>query len=698
MRKIILLLAVVTCMTRAIAQEISSWNVYPSYMIATQNVTTGSYVFGLMNGNLLRYDTDDQTVVTYNRLEHLSDVGISHIAWCEEAKNLVIVYSNGNIDMMDLKENVWNLDDLKKSSLTNKGINGVCIDGTTAYVCTGFGFVEVDVAQHVILDTYVLGRNTTGVKLTDEYLYLCDGGRVLSCPAKANWKISTNWKVSTDYVPADIAYAPTEYNPAGGLYWHSDGLKGLNGYSKQGGEYVHASGPIQPNSPMRDLFYRMHYVGNRLLVAGGINTSFSIYNPTAAMIYENGVWSYMDESPLSELDSRISPYNTTHFVQDPTDDSHHFSSPYRTGLFEYRDRKLVKIYNSDNSPLRSILPDKPNYYNYTCAVALNFDGEGNLWMANQETDTIMRVLTPEGKWHALYYEAIDGTPNAFDYLFSTSGINFLVAHRDRGRGFFGFTTNGTLNTTADDRHILRTTITNEDGTQYTPDRFYCMTEDLDGQIWCGTNLGLFVIEDPTTYFNDDFTFLQIKIPRNDGSGLADYLLSGVDVSCVAVDGANRKWIGTATSGIYLVSADGLETTHHFTTDNSPILSNSIQCIVVNPDNGEVLIGTDSGLCSYMGNATEPEEQLDYDNILAYPNPVGPDYQGMVTIDGLTDNAEVKICSSTGQLINSGRSNGGRFTWNLKTKQGRRVSSGVYNVIANTAGGKNAIVTRIVVIK
>ena len=416
------------------------------------------------------------------------------------------------------------------------------------------------------------------------------------------------------------------------------------------------------------------------------------------MIYENGVWSYMDESPLSELDSRISPYNTTHFVQDPTDDSHHFSSPYRTGLFEYRDRKLVKIYNSDNSPLRSILPDKPNYYNYTCAVALNFDGEGNLWMANQETDTIMRVLTPEGKWHALYYEAIDGTPNAFDYLFSTSGINFLIAHRDRGRGFFGFTTNGTLNTTADDRHILRTTITNEDGTQYTPDRFYCMTEDLDGQIWCGTNLGLFVIEDPTTYFNDDFTFLQIKIPRNDGSGLADYLLSGVDVSCVAVDGANRKWIGTATSGIYLVSADGLETIHHFTTDNSPILSNSIQCIVVNPDNGEVLIGTDSGLCSYMGNATEPEEQLDYDNILAYPNPVGPDYQGMVTIDGLTNNAEVKICSSTGQLINSGRSNGGRFTWNLKTKQGRRVSSGVYNVIANTAGGKNAIVTRIVVIK
>lgn len=698
MRKIILLLAVLAHAAAAIAQEIGSWRVYPSYMNATQNVTADSYVFALMNGNLLRYDTDDQTVETYNRLEHLSDTGIAYIAYSEQAKTLVIIYANGNIDLMDLNNNVWNLNDLKQSTLNNKGINGVCIDGTTAYVCTGFGFLEVDIAQHVILDTYVLGRYTTGVKLTDEYLYLCDGGRVLSCPASANWKISTNWKVSTDYLPADIAYAPTEYNPAGGLFWHSDGQKGLNGYSKQGDTYVHAYGPIQPNSPVHDLFYRMHYAGNRLLVSGGINTNYAIYNPTAAMIYEDGEWSYLDESPLSELNPRIIPYNTTHLVQDPTDDTHHFSSPYRSGLFEYRNGKLVKVYNSDNSPLRSMRPLNSNYYNYTSAVALNFDGEGNLWMANQETDTIMRVLTPEGKWHSLYYAEIDSTPNVFDYLFSTSGVNFLVSNRMDGRGFFGFTTNGTLNTTSDDKHILRKDITNEDGTSYKPDRFYCMAEDLDGQIWCGTNLGLFVIEDPTTYFNDDFTFLQIKIPRNDGSGLADYLLSGVDVTCVTVDGANRKWIGTSTSGIYLVSPDGLETIHHFTTSNSPIISNNIQCVVVNPATGEVMIGTDAGLCSYMGDATEAEEQLDYGNTIAYPNPVGPNHQGVVTIDGLTHNTEVKICSSTGQLISSGRSNGGRFTWNLKTKQGRRVSSGVYNVIANTEDGKKAIVTRIVVIK
>lgn len=685
-------------MGAAIAQETGSWKVYPSYMNATQNVTAGNYVFGLMNGNLLRYDTDDQTVETYSRMEYLSDAGISCIAYCEEAKTLVIVYSNGNIDLMDLDNNVWNLDALKQSTLANKTINGVCIQGTTAFVCTEFGFLQVDVAQRAIADTYNLGRSVSGVKLGDQYIYISIASNVLRCPLTGNWKIPERWALTTDYTADQVRFTRTKYNPAGGLLWNSDGLEGLNGYQKQGDEYVRVSGPIQPNSPVRDLFYRMHYAGKRLLVAGGINTYLQIYKPITAMIYEDGVWSYMTEPQFSERFPDISPNNTTHFVQDPTDDTHHYASPYRSGLFEYVDGKLVKIYNRDNSPLCSILPDDPGYNNLTCAVALNFDGEGNLWMGNQQTDTIVRVLTPEGKWHALYYPEVANTPLVYDYLFSSSGINFMVSYADKNHGFFAFTTNGTLNTTADDRHILRRTITNEDGTSYNPDRFYCMTEDLEGQIWCGTNLGLFVIEDPTTYFNDDFTFLQIKIPRNDGSGLADYLLSGVDINCVTVDHANRKWIGTATSGLYLVSPDGQETIHHFTTENSPLISNVIQCVAINPTTGEVLIGTDSGLCSFMGDATEPQDELDYDNITAYPNPVGPDFRGVVTIDGLTDNAEVKICSSTGQLINSGRSNGGRFTWNLKTKQGRRVSSGVYNVIANTANGKKAIVTRIVVIK
>ncbi len=696
MQKLLSLLLAYAIVFSLHAQSIGEWQVYPAYTIATANLTVGSRVYALMDGNLLQYDTDDQSVFTYNRLEHLNDVRITHINYSQNAKMLILAYENCNIDLMDLEDNVYNLADLKNSIMPNKTINAVVVEGNTAYICTGFGFLTIDMQERVIRNTYNLGQSITGIKITDSNIYASTAKSVLSCPVNGNWQMAGNWTESKDYTVAQVKYTAPEYNEAGGLYWHSDGLDGLRGYKKESdGTYTLATGSIQPNSPVRDLFYRMQYVGDRLLVSGGINTPYPIYNPATAMYYEGGKWTNFEEVTYKEKYPKLNHWNTTHLVQDPLDDTHHYASPYRTGLYEFRDAKFVGLYNSENSPIQQI----SNYgLNYNSAVALQFDGEGNLWMANQQTDTIIRILTPEGKWHKLYYKDIAETPNVYDYLFTSSGVNFLVSYRMTNRGFFGFTTNGTLENTADDKHKLRTEIINEDGTKYTPDGFYCMTEDFDGQVWCGTNLGLFVVEDPTTYFDDNFTFLQIKIPRNDGSGLADYLLSGVGITSIAVDGANRKWIGTAGSGIYLVSPDGLETIHHFQTDNSPLLSDNIQCIAVHPTTGLVMIGTDKGLCSYMSDAAEAQEELNSDNITAYPNPVRPDYNGVVTIDGLTMDAEVKICSSTGQLINSGRSNGGRFTWNCRTKGGRRVSSGVYNVIANTSDGKKAIVARIVVIK
>ncbi|MDE5788127.1 MAG: Por secretion system protein, partial [Bacteroidaceae bacterium] len=310
----------------------------------------------------------------------------------------------------------------------------------------------------------------------------------------------------------------------------------------------------------------------------------------------------------------------------------------------------------------------------------------------------IRILQPSGKWLSLYYGEIQGIKTPDDYLFTTSGVKFLISRRMDGRGFFGFHTNGTLNNVRDDKHRLITTLVNQDGTSYTPDRFYCMAEDLDGRVWCGTLLGLFVINDPTKFFDSDFAFEQIKIARNDGSGLADYLLSGVSVTCIAVDGANRKWIGTESNGLYLVSADGQEMIHHFETENTPLLSNTIQSIAIHPTTGMVMIGTDKGLCSYVSDATEAETELRGEDVIVYPNPVRPDYTGPIAVRGLVMDSEVKICSSTGQLVWSGTSQGGTFTWNGCNKQGKRVASGVYHVIANTPDGHKAVVGRIAVIK
>ena len=169
------------------------------------------------------------------------------------------------------------------------------------------------------------------------------------------------------------------------------------------------------------------------------------------------------------------------------------------------------------------------------------------------------------------------------------------------------------------------------------------------------------------------------------------------MTCIAVDGANRKWIGT-TSGVYLVSADGLETIYHFTVDNSPLISNNINSIAIDPATGRVMIATDKGLVAYNNDASEPEESLEKSGVLAYPNPVKPDYNGYITIKGLTANSSVKITSSNGQLITSDTSNGGIFTWNGRNKQGKRVASGVYSVMATDEEGKESVVTKIIMIR
>lgn len=752
------------------AQLLGEWKAYPSYQNATKNFVAGSCVYGLMYGNLLRYDTEDGSVKLYDSVDDLNDVRISQMAYSKEAKCFVLVYENENIDLLGLDDNVRNISALKDKAIDSKSVNSVMVQGEQAYLSTDFGFLIMDLKQGVILETYRLGVAVDAVTVVDSVAWIGTSKGLYTSSLnstqiynQSNWHKRSgagNWAVlepSSEGVYAmnkngvfcfdKVAYKTIKNGTfnylrffddgricfgnasqvnivaedgnlktytfgnawkdvslgKSGIFWASEGEDGLKPYKLNEEAFVSGNECIQPNSPRRDLFYRMHYDtdgngGCRLLVAGGINTYQAIFNPATAMMYDGETWSYLDEKKPAEDYPDLWHWNTTDIVQDPSDANHHFASPYRTGLYEYRDGKFVGLYNSDNSPLQSILPDNKSYMNYVSATCLEYDREGNLWMCNQETDTIIRVLTPNRKWHALYYSEIAKETQCDGYLFSSSGVNFLTCRRMNQRGFFGFYTNGTLGNTRDDQHKLRTTIVNQDGTSYTPDQFHCMIEDLSGRIWCGTNLGLFVIDKPSKFFDNDFYFTQVKISRNDGSNNADYLLNGVEINCIAVDGANRKWVGTESDGVYLVSADGTEMLHHFLPDDSPLLSKTIQCIAVNPKTGEVMIGTDRGLCSFMGDATEASDELDSDNVIAYPNPVRPDYTGLIRIEGLVFDSEVKICSTTGQLVWSGVSNGGTCTWNGCNKQGKRVSSGIYHVISNTPDGNKAVVTRIVMIK
>ena len=212
----------------------------------------------------------------------------------------------------------------------------------------------------------------------------------------------------------------------------------------------------------------------------------------------------------------------------------------------------------------------------------------------------------------------------------------------------------------------------------------------------GTNLGLFYI-DKNEIGDSDAKFNQVKIARNDGSNFADYLLTGINISHVAIDGGNRKWISTTGTGVFLISADNQTQISNFTAENSKLLSNTIYSSAINHQTGIIYFLTDKGLCSYQSDATEPVEVMSKDNVYAYPNPVTPDYTGLITVVGLSYDADIKITSSNGALIAEGRSNGGTFTWDGKDQKGRRVASGIYMVITATNDGKKGTVCKIAVI-
>ncbi len=749
------------------AQPLGTWRMYLSYYIATKSEAAGSRIYSLMNGNLLSYDTEDGDLRTYDHLGLLSDVGIKHIAYSKDVGKLLIVYGNGNIDLLSDDGNVQNLPSLKDKRILNKEVSDVSIDGHTAYLSTGFGIVEVDMAEAVFRNTYKLNISVNCIAATSEAVYIGTSSGVLQCPKSGNMHLSESWTsrfnwtgiismrvfngklmamnpnhlysidlsriqnktyssgkytflkvtggkllwgdatklyivsevtsdAATDAVEIPIANNWSDITCVSGTYWMSEQENGLRAYKIVGNEIAPTGQVIQPSSPIRDLGYNVTWVGDRLLVAGGINTIDAFYNPATSMYYENGEWTNFQEmeKPADRPKLRLS--NTTDLVQDPLDASHHYASPYRTGLCEYREGKFVKLYDYTNSPLRSIISNSQRY-NYVSCAALSYDIDGNLWMASSMRDTVLHILKPDGEWFNPYYEELDGVSLVDKILHHSSGLKFITSRRIDKRGIFCLDTRGTERTT-DDKTKMYQTITNQDGTSYTPTDFYCLCEDLDGTVWLGTSSGLFALEDVSQVFDTDFRFTQVKINRNDGSGLADYLLNDVSIACVAVDPANRKWIGTQANGAYLISADGQEMIHHFTTDDSPLLSDNVQSIAVHPRTGEVVFGTDKGLCSFMAEATEPEAELDKGNVTVFPNPATPDYNGPIAIRGLVSDTEVKILTTGGQLVWNGTSVGGTCLWNGYANNGRRVASGIYHVVANTPEGNKAIVTRVVIVR
>lgn len=763
MKRIIYAVILSICFLYLSAQETGTWQIYASYHNATANVPVKNKIYTLCNGNLMSYNIDDSEIITYDKTKSLSDYHISYLGYSDLLQKIILVYENGNIDFLNLKDEITNLPYLKEKDLQNKTINDLELAGDNAYLATDFGIVVVNMNKEEISNTYNLNKKVHSAIQWNKTIYVATDDGIYTGNSNDNLLDKNNWSKLNDLtincfkifdnqlfatgenhlykmdspnssfqpvIEGNFLFASlannklivgnnqkiyifnkaNEYNTitqnnvfseltyAQGVYWACKGYNGLEGLKINASNQLETTvSSIIPNSPIRDYTYYLKYHDDRLLIAGGSHNYNNMYYEGTAMFYENGQWTTFEDGSKVTSQTKINYENTTSIVQDPNDPTHHFVTTAGTGLYEFKDGKFVKLYNYKNSNLQTILPNDITPYYYVRISGATYDQEGNLWMLNNEVDTIIKILKKDGTWSKIYCDKIKNNPTCDFILFDSKNRVWVNSRRMPG-GLFCLDYNNSIEITTDDVSAFKEQIVNQDGIVYNTEEFYCMAEDKNGEIWLGTNLGLFVVSDPDQYMNNDFQFTQIKVPRNDGTNFADYLLNGLAITAIAVDGGNRKWIGTSNNGIYLVSPDGLETIYHFTSENSPLLSDNIYSIAINDRTGEVMIGTDKGLISYAAEATEPEVTLSDSKILVYPNPVKPDYNGYITIKGLTENASVKITSSTGQLVYSGTAIGGGFTWNGRDARGRRVASGVYQIISATENGTESVVSKIVFIK
>lgn len=657
------------------------WKIYASYRNATKAVKTDTRIFAIADGNLFSYDTKDSNVESYDKANSLSDFGISDIAYSKSTKLLVVLYENGNIDLLGMDNTGWNMPELKNKTISDKTFNEMRVFGDEAAICINSGLVVVDLKKRYFSNFYAFDSNVKNAVVESDTIFVKTASGVFAGDRSENLLDASNWKEMDD---CEIEF---------GLSAEEDSIMAAT---------LNKVKNIAIDSPVRNYSYNLRMIDERLLVTGG-GFFYNPYRkyPGTISKFENGRWTTFDEKGPTEAVGEGRYINVTSIVQDPADKEHHWAATMGTGLYEFKNYKMTNHYNKDNSPLTSILPDaNPDVYVRVSALA--YDKDNNLWMCNNECDTIVRILKKNGKWVSYYYDEIKGYPTFDNIYFDRQGWAWIQQRRTTSQGHIAgilvVNTNGTIDSQKDDKKKFITTFSNQDGTSYTPNLYYCMREDVDGKMWIGTSEGLFYSEDPSKVFETGFTLSQVKVSRNDGSDRADYLLNGVPVQSIAIDGGNRKWIGTIGNGVYLVTADGQEVVEHFTAENSPLLDNTINDIAINGETGEVFFATTAGLCSFQGDATDPETSMKSSNLKVWPNPVKPEYTGKVHIKGLMFNSDVKIVSAAGKLVAKGTSIGGEFSWDCCYSSGKKVTSGIYYALCTDEEGNKGAVAKFLIVK
>jgi len=650
----------------AMADAVGTWKIYPSYSTISSIEPTGSKVYVLADGNLYSYNVKTEEIREYNILTNpaLSSREITHIIWVKATNKLFIVYADYMIDILSSKDKVTSIVGLKNtSSQKDRTVQNLYVNGQYVYIKAGLGVLKIDTKDEYIVATYKPDEVVDGMPET---------------PGSTTSKEGPDGKVY--------------YDAANKCWWGANGDSKLIKYIDNEGTLVAASSGVKPDSPYTSECWRIYKHDGKIFVTAGAFSAGMPYQYVTregfVQYYENEKWTKL-EDPGKMTGYDYIAANCMSF--DPRDKSHFWVGAC-SGLYEYKNYKPVAAYNSQNS---SLSPIYNSDISQSLITSMVYDRNNNLWTMNGWCDNFIVRFDSNGNSvnfpHSQYsFDSrtvidIQGT-----FISPTNGYMFMVnLYQSHPVLYYYDYRTDALNA------IM--SFTNEDGAAMDIIYLYDIAEDTEGNLWMASNVGPFYWA-KSDMAKGNATFIQHKVNRNDGSGLADYLLAGVSTRCMSIDAADQKWFGTNGDGVYLISSDNNTQMQHFTTENSYLPSNVVYDICVDSETGVVWFATEKGICSYQSDVVESYGDLSSDNVYAYPNPVEPDFTGSVTVMGLSHGCQVTITTPSGYVVNKGTCSGGMYQWNCCDMGGRRVASGVYNVLVATNEGESGCVTKIAIIR
>lgn len=535
------------------------------------------------------------------------------------------------------------------------------------YRNNGGGFVEVLNVGQPILDLRTFGENM--ILTSANHVYVFNSSGIQSAHIQSTLITEETVSFTCATVQNNTIYIGTDDN-------------GLISLPLNTNDYE----IIMPDGPSRNKIFSISFYSNTLwAVYGGYDISYNPYTYIGYNLTQFGVSKLFENQwkniPYSEM---LGAKSISRITINPNDANQVFASSYHNGLVKIESDVPTELLNGTNSGLESLVTG-----NLTEAIRIGpttFDKNGNMWVANARVKNGLKVLKTNNQWQSFNMENIlqDYSSNG-DYaalLVDKNGTKWMASNND---GVIAF------NETANE---FKKIMEGEDAGNLPSNDVRAIAIDNRSQLWIGTNKGLRVLSSIAAYNSDNQMKANSIIILEDG--LAQELLYEQFITDIKVDGSNRKWIGTADSGVFLFSSDGQKTIYHFTKDNSPLPSNTITDIDINDETGEIFFATEKGMVSFLGTSTKPSDNLD--NVYVYPNPVRPEFVGTVKIAGLVSKANIKITDIGGNLVYETTSEGGTIEWDTTAFGKYKVASGVYMIFVASEDGSETTVKKVMIVR